>query len=208
MKEAYCTPPIPTPTPNQHQVVWPCCVDLCSPLVVEDLVLHASSILDGDEWCPWGALNHIDSHWSASLPHYYRAVYCTTGRRGNKGVDQSNQRNVGLLHNGEPRGTLIIGILWQCVLLTAYHQLSSMLECKQHRLIGLQSAVLSLVFYLWGLSRCPLHRVTSVWCLIALSLTGSLWTATFDLSLKSKQAINLILSDQKTNIIAIWLQSE
>lgn len=113
MKGSYCTPPIPTPTPNQHQVVWPCCVDLCSPLVVEDLVLHASSILDGDEWCPWGALNHIDSHWSASLPHYYGAVYCTTGRRGNKGVDQSNQRNVGLLHNGEPRGTLIIGILWQ-----------------------------------------------------------------------------------------------
>lgn len=127
---------------------------------------------------------------------------------GNKGVDQSNQRNVGLLHNGEPRGTLIIGILWQCVPLTAYHQLSSMLECKQHRLIRLQSAVLSLVFYLWGLSRCSLHRVTSVWCLIALSQTGSLWTATFDLSLKSKQAINLILSDQKTNIIAIWLQSE
>lgn len=107
-----------------------------------------------------------------------------------------------------------LGVHWlsgfcdKCVLLTAYHQLSSMLECKQHRLIGLQSAVLSLVFYLWGLSRCSLHRVTSVWCLIALSQTGSLWTATFDLSLKSKQAINLILSDQKTNIIAIWLQSE
>lgn len=78
-------------------------------------------------------------------------------------MDQSNQRNVGLLHNGDPRGALIIGILCdKCVLLTAYHQLSSMLECKQHRLIGLQLAVLSLVFYLWGLSRCSLHRVTSV----------------------------------------------
>lgn len=102
----------------------------------------------------------------------------------------------------------LLGFCDKCVLLTAYHQLSSMLECKRTASSGFSQPCLSLVFYLWGLSRCSLHRVTSVWCLIALSQTGSLWTATFDLSLKSKQAINLILSDQKTNIIAIWLQSE
>lgn len=63
-------------------------------------------------------------------------------RGGNQGVDQSNQRDVGLLHNGDPRGILIIGILCDvCVLLTVYHQLSSMLECKQHCLIRLQSAL-------------------------------------------------------------------
>lgn len=32
-------------------------------------------------------------------------------RGRNQGVDQSNQRDVGLLHNLDPRGTLIIGIL-------------------------------------------------------------------------------------------------
>lgn len=63
-------------------------------------------------------------------------------RGRNQGVDQSNQRDVGLLHNLDPRGTLIIGILCDmCVLLTAYHQLSSVLECKQHRLIRLPLAL-------------------------------------------------------------------
>lgn len=109
-------------------------------------------------------------------------------------------------------GTL--GVHWLlgfCDSVSCWQRIISWALCKSASSTassGFSQPCLSLVFYLWGLSRCSLHRVTSVWCLIALSQTGSLWTATFDLSLKSKQAINLILSDQKTNIIAIWLQSE